>query len=65
MDIEKFEIPEITEEKLLEMYKTIKPLAYDSNKAKMRYVSLDAERGHLRNTAFTWSPTFLSSPSID
>lgn len=65
MNIEKFEIPEIIEEKLLEMYKTIKPLVYDSNKAKMRYVSLDAERGHLRNTAFTWSPAFLSSPTID
>ena len=65
MNVEKFEIPEITEEKLLKMYETIKPLAYDSTNAKVRYVSLDAERGHLRNTAFTWSPAFLSSPTID
>lgn len=65
MNIEKFEIPEITEEKLLEMYKTIKPLAYDSTKAKMRYVSLDIKFGHLRNKPFTWSPAFLSSPTID
>lgn len=65
MNVEKFEILEITEEKLLGMYKTIKPLAYDSTKAKMRYVSLDVKLGHLRNKAFTWSPTFLSSPTID
>lgn len=65
MNVEKFEIPEITEEKLLEMYETIKPLAYDSPKAKMQYVSLDVKLGHLRNKAFTWSPAFLSNPTID
>lgn len=63
MDVEKFEIPEITEEKLLKMYETIKPLVYDPDKGKMRYISLDVDE--LRNTAFTWSPIFLSSPTID
>lgn len=65
MNIEKFEMPEITEEKLLKMYETIKPLVYDTTKAKMRYISLNVERGQLRNIAFNWSPIFLSSPTID
>lgn len=56
--MEKFKIPDIPLDKLNEIYKTIKPLAYDSEKGKLRYVELDAEKDQLRVTAFTWKPKF-------
>ncbi len=65
MDAEKFEIPEITEEKLLEMYETIKPIVYDSTKATFRFIQLDIEKQQLRNRVFTWAPDFLPNPTVN
>lgn len=54
----KFVIPNIELKKLNKMYETLKPLVYDKQKEKLRYIELNLEEDQLRVTAFTWNPKF-------
>lgn len=65
MSIDEFKIPEITDEKLLEMYKAIKPVIYDKSVHMYKTVVLNVEAGNLKNKAFTWSPEFEKDNDIN
>ena len=61
----KFEIPEITEEKLLKMYESIKPVIYDKSVHMYRTVILNIDKGESKNKAFTYSPEFEKDNDIN
>ena len=65
MSIDEFKIPEITDEKLLKMYESIKPVIYDKSVHMYRPVILNIEKGELKNKAFTWSPEFEKDNCIN
>ncbi len=65
MSISKFEVPEITDEKLLKMYESIKPVIYDKSVHMYKTVMLNADKGELKNKAFTWSPEFEKDNDIN
>ena len=60
----KFEIPEITEEKLLKMYESIKPVIYDKSVHMYRTVILNIDKGELKKV-FTWLPEFEKNNDIN
>ena len=64
MSIDEFKIPEITDEKLLEMYKTIKPVIYDKSVHMYRVVILNLDKGELKKV-FTWLPEFEKNNDIN
>ena len=65
MSAVEFKIPEITDEKLLKMYESIKPAIYDKSVHMYRTIILNVEKGELKNKAFTWSPEFEKDNEIN
>ena len=65
MSAVEFKIPEITDEKLLKMYESIKPVIYDKSVHMYRTIILNVEKGELKNKAFTWSPEFEKDNEIN